>query len=1106
MQGIAFKRCPNNNASSKTFSLHRKSPANHEGIDDSSHPITLPSHFSANPRCEYCTVTDKDDLYQCKQDNCGRWFCNSGRIQGAQGSHIVHHLTSLGHNTIALHRNNKKLERPLVCVTCNSINIFSLGYLDVYDEIICRIPCLHNLQVEALAWRPIVREKVLSFEFHGPSEEILEEYEPERRKENKVGLKHIQRIEEEYMPSQNLGDSDEDEVFLQNTRIKKSYANLIEYVATFNSLLRHDVSAEAMNHHKTRILNVNFNFADNRRSGFIYGGELGCKFGLRDIIIIELGPDLEAKGKLVKIEKGKYFIELDRPAPRYVEKVNMSVEFNKCMNNRLNKGLDKLKNGDLDADIIDIILGKKSVVLLPFSYNEMDYSVPKFKKLNSSQNLAVRNALKYKVSIIEGPPGTGKTETIVALCYNILLLMRNSEDELLDRKNMNRNILESLKEVLASGKAAREIGEAAALKCADAEKVSKNSWANHRKMRKEFENELKKEIYEIIEKKEELSKQMKDMNNTHLRLNPGSSTLRANYLSQARRNFEEFNKQAMEMSIMECKIQNLIKNKEKSENIRKNHRVIPYVATKPPPIPNLNDIPKHGSEDPPANITLLNSCYNPSSKLLVCASSNTAVTLLANKISNLDTKVIHIYARYKEKEFTDDVLSLHYQVKKLLRDDFAYQNIKSYFHKKPPLPHNSAAKPLRRNNLPLLDPEFDSNNSSSEASDQDSNSDIDQSSSPALLSQIPAGEMPNTDLFLLSKLIGNPSLSTTDSERLSEQLKARLKAMRKEKEISLIEECNVICCTCITSCLPILDKFTFQHVIIDEATQSLEPETVQSFLKGTTHIVLVGDIMQLGAVVKSRTALELGLDVSFIERMLHNEIPRQFLSVQYRMHPKIAEFSNTNFYQNRLQNGVGFSERQYPGFAFPDPVGRNPTFFYHIESREEAGGSGASYLNRYEASVIRRILLFMIEKGVPAKHIAVITFYDAQRAYLDYDFANSAARKVLEEVEVLSVDASQGREKEFIVLSCVRGNDSTGVGFLDEYRRLNVAMTRAIYGLIVCGNALTLITNKLWRMLFNYYQDAQMVFTGDFENLDYFELDTGIEEDVIDIGKKHKYQ
>lgn len=86
--------------------------------------------------------------------------------------------------------------------------------------------------------------------------------------------------------------------------------------------------------------------------------------------------------------------------------------------------------------------------------------------------------------------------------------------------------------------------------------------------------------------------------------------------------------------------------------------------------------------------------------------------------------------------------------------------------------------------------------------------------------------------------------------------------------------------------------------------------------------------------------------------------------------------------------------------------------------------------------------------------IGVITPYEGQRSYIvSYMQFNGTLKKELyKEVEVASVDAFQGREKDYIIVSCVRSNEHQGIGFLNDPRRLNVALTRAKYGLVILGN------------------------------------------------------
>jgi regulator of nonsense transcripts 1 len=94
------------------------------------------------------------------------------------------------------------------------------------------------------------------------------------------------------------------------------------------------------------------------------------------------------------------------------------------------------------------------------------------------------------------------------------------------------------------------------------------------------------------------------------------------------------------------------------------------------------------------------------------------------------------------------------------------------------------------------------------------------------------------------------------------------------------------------------------------------------------------------------------------------------------------------------------------------------------------------------------------KSGVIPGQIGVVTPYEGQRSYIvNYMQYNGSLKKDLyKEIEVASVDAFQGREKDYIILSCVRSNEHQGIGFLNDPRRLNVALTRAKYGVVILGN------------------------------------------------------
>jgi regulator of nonsense transcripts 1 len=272
----------------------------------------------------------------------------------------------------------------------------------------------------------------------------------------------------------------------------------------------------------------------------------------------------------------------------------------------------------------------------------------------------------------------------------------------------------------------------------------------------------------------------------------------------------------------------------------------------------------------------------------------------------------------------------------------------------------------------------------------------------------------------------------------------------------------------------------FRQVLIDEATQATEPECLIPIVLGAKQLVLVGDHCQLGPVVVCKKASRAGLAQSLFERLVMLSLRPIRLQVQYRMHPCLSEFPSNTFYEGTLQNGVTSAERILPANGFPWPNPQRPMFFYTSVGQEEVSASGTSYLNRTEAANVEKLVSRFLSDGVTPDQIGIVTPYEGQRAYIvSYMQRNgSLQQKLYADIEVASVDAFQGREKDFIILSCVRSNERQGIGFLNDPRRLNVALTRARYGLVVLGNPKVLSKQPLWNNFLVHFKEQEVLVEG----------------------------
>jgi regulator of nonsense transcripts 1 len=313
----------------------------------------------------------------------------------------------------------------------------------------------------------------------------------------------------------------------------------------------------------------------------------------------------------------------------------------------------------------------------------------------------------------------------------------------------------------------------------------------------------------------------------------------------------------------------------------------------------------------------------------------------------------------------------------------------------------------------------------------------------------------------------------------------RYRRLTRQVERELLKAADVVCTTVAGAGDARLSGMRFKQVLIDEATQACEPECLIPLVKGCKQVVLVGDHCQLGPVILSKRAAAAGLVQSLFERLIVLGIRPIRLAVQYRMHPALSEFPSNVFYEGSLQNGVTLDQRTPKDHALAWPVPSRPMFFYVSTGSEEISSSGTSYVNRGEAVAVEKIVSSWVSSGVSPSQIGVITPYEGQRAYtVAYMTQNGSLRSsVYSGVEVASVDSFQGREKDYIIVSCVRSNEHAGIGFLSDPRRLNVAMTRARYGLVFVGNPRLLTKQPLWYALLSHFKGYDCLVEGPLNSL-----------------------
>jgi predicted DNA helicase len=310
---------------------------------------------------------------------------------------------------------------------------------------------------------------------------------------------------------------------------------------------------------------------------------------------------------------------------------------------------------------------------------------------------------------------------------------------------------------------------------------------------------------------------------------------------------------------------------------------------------------------------------------------------------------------------------------------------------------------------------------------------------------------------------------------LQNEIKKLLEEKKKiENQIvdKIIASSDVVLATNSTAGGEFLQNKTFEVLVLDEASQATEPSALIPLIKAK-KVIMAGDHKQLPPTVLHPDAKE--LSYTMFERFMELYPQASYmLRIQYRMNELIKEFSSKEFYNGGLISHGSVKDIKLSDIAEKKSehpaLDDTPVVFIDTKGKFEEKtrrGSFSKY-NPKEAQLVKELVEELKKMGIPPEDIGVITPYKDHEDYL---------KQLIPDVEVKTVDGFQGREKEVIIISLVRSNPQEEIGFLEDLRRLNVALTRAKRKLIIVGDAKTLSSNEVYRKLIDYVKEKGKVLS-----------------------------
>ncbi|EMR08248.1 hypothetical protein PNEG_03415 [Pneumocystis murina B123] len=308
---------------------------------------------------------------------------------------------------------------------------------------------------------------------------------------------------------------------------------------------------------------------------------------------------------------------------------------------------------------------------------------------------------------------------------------------------------------------------------------------------------------------------------------------------------------------------------------------------------------------------------------------------------------------------------------------------------------------------------------------------------------------------------------------------------------------SIVATTCLGITHSIFSRRTFDYCIIDEASQIVLPICIGP-LRFSKKFVLVGDHYQLPPLVRSIDVANQDIETSLFKHLLDtNPSAIVNLEYQYRMNKDIMLLSNTLIYDGKLKCGdekIAYKLLDCGDFQMLDAlhlkegnefacninecwikkileprlsvVFANTDYVPAPESRK-----GDRIQNEVEVQLLKQVIICLLNQGISESDIAVLSVYRSQIKLIQHHFRH------FEKIETDTADRFQGRDKNCIIISFVRSNDKNEIGeLLRDWRRLNVAFTRAKLKLIFFGSKSTLEKTGIFNLFFDLLKQKQWIY------------------------------